>query len=89
MEEFRKEFEQYEEMFGTDGWKKLMENAEDQHKNIMASAVAAAPTNDQWQFLRGQVTQLDQLLGFETYVTLTLAQLDDASTSDNMNTLEV
>jgi len=87
MEEFRQEFEQYEEMFQTDGWKKLIENATDQHKGIMGSAVMAAPTNDQWQFLRGQVSQLDQLLGFEGYVTQTLRQMDEDDVVPT-NTLE-
>ena len=91
MEEFRKEFEEYEEMFQSTGWKKLVENATNQHKNIMDSSVHAAPTNDQWQFLRGQVTQLEQMLGFESYVTQSLRQLDeirDNPDASELNTLE-
>jgi hypothetical protein len=81
--ELRKEFEQYEEMFQTDAWMKLIENATEQHKIIMESAVRAAPTNDQWQFLRGQITQLEQLLGFESYVVNTL-QYDDEGNADDL-----
>lgn len=92
MEEYRKEFEEYEEMFQSNGWKKLHENATNQHKGIMDSAVAAAVSNDQWQFLRGQVTQLEQLLGFESYVVQTLAQMDEARDNPDaseLNTLEM
>ena len=89
MDEYQKELEQYEEMFQTEGWKNLIKTGTIQHENIMGCAVAAAQTNDQWQFLRGQITQLDQLLGFEGYVIQTLKQLDEPDQDNDENTLEL
>ncbi len=78
----KQQYEDFEEMFQTAGWKELMKLSNEMHKNIMDSAVNAAPSNDQWQFLRGQVTQLETLIQFEPYIVNTMVQMDAEANSD-------
>ena len=68
-----KEHDDYVEMFATEGWRFLMKSMEELRGDIMDGSISGAPSNDQWQFLRGQVSQLISVIGFEQYITTAYA----------------
>lgn len=82
--EQQKEFDDYSEMFGTEGWRTLIKGTTQMKQDIMDSSVAAAQTNDQWQFLRGQVSQLNAILGFENYIAAAQAASDEEDNPEDM-----
>ncbi|RKZ67676.1 MAG: hypothetical protein DRQ48_09465 [Gammaproteobacteria bacterium] len=78
----QEEYETYVDLFKTEGWKLFQESivgAEEQLKN---SSVDSAVTNDQWQFLRGQLTQLRNVAAFETFIKLTFEQSEKDEEDD-------
>lgn len=62
------EFNTYSDMFATDGWKLFIKSVEELEDGLTKSAVNAAPANDQWQYLRGQLNQLRSIIGYENYI---------------------
>ncbi len=62
------EYEDYKECFSTLGWKRFVEAYSNVRQALHDSCPNGAVTNDQWQFARGQLAQLDALLGFEQYI---------------------
>lgn len=66
--ELEQEHENNLELFATEGWKQIIENATELEQALIHAAPDNALTNDQWQFCRGQISQLRALIGFEEYV---------------------
>lgn len=76
------EYESYVDLFASDGWKMFIDNVEEVVTVMKEGAVDNAPTNETWQFLRGQITQMNNILGFESYIKLSYEQGEnDASDS--------
>lgn len=63
-----KEYEMLIDLFQQPGWKKVVEDISALAKNFRDGAPDYAVTNDQWQYLRGQIHQLDRIVGYENYV---------------------
>lgn len=63
-----KDFDALDDMFGSDGWKLYVTQAEELTNSIVEAAPTGAVTNDQWQYARGQIAQLRATLGYENFV---------------------
>ena len=68
-EELR-EYEDYVDMFATDGWKLYVKNMEGSRQDNLNAAPDNATTNDMWQYCRGVLAQMQATIGFEMYVLL-------------------
>ena len=69
-EEINKQLEALNEMFSSDGWKIFIEEVNDQLKAAKEYAPKDCPTNDLWQFRRGEVQKLEQISNYEELVKL-------------------
>ena len=56
------------EMFNTEGWKQFQEDAQVELKTSTETADLVCTTNEVWQYRRGELSKLRQLVGFETFV---------------------
>ena len=75
--EQEKEYDNYCEMFGTVGWKEFIKGLTDIEEVVLKASIDSATINDQWQFLRGQITQIRTIKGFEAYVEALYQQMLD------------
>lgn len=64
----QEEFDALADMFGSKGWKHFIQTAVDLEDALTKGAVDSASTNEQWQYLRGQLHQLRSILGYENYI---------------------
>lgn len=65
--------EQYEnlvDMFSSAGWKLFIEDKRAQGIAMLESAPQKADSNDKWQYCRGQIAEIQAILGFETFIRL-------------------
>lgn len=65
----QRQYEDLVDMFASDGWKFFYKSAEDLEEALTKGAADSAVTNEQWQYLRGQLGQLRSILGYETFIT--------------------
>lgn len=79
------EFNEYAEMFATDGWKRYVKNTIEHREASLQAAPSGAITNDQWQYCRGMISQQDAVIGFEKFVDAVKEQviLDDEDKEDD------
>ena len=63
-----KDFDALDDMFNSDGWKLYVAQTKELTDNIVEAAPTGAVTNDQWQYARGQISQLRAILGYENFV---------------------
>jgi len=73
----KEEYEVYADLFENEGWKLFQTTVADAEEQMTKAAVDSAPMNDQWQFLRGQLTQLRSIAAFETFIKLTFEQAEE------------
>ena len=72
------ELRDFEELFGTKGWSRVVEQAKQEIEGIK-DALAGQITHDQAQFLRGQIDQLLAVVFLETNFSLAIqVEADDA-----------
>ena len=69
-----KDYEALCDMFTSEGWKLFMENITDLEQNVTQVAPDAADTNDKWQYARGKIHQLRNLMGFENFIKVSWEQ---------------
>ena len=63
--------EQYDmlvDLFAHPGYKFIIEGLDELKGSLQEAAVDNATTNDQWQFLRGQMAQMRSFIGYETFI---------------------
>ena len=66
------------DMFESDGWKVFTTTLSEVYEGTLQSAPSAAETGDQWQILRGQLSQIQSILGYENFIKLSYeAQQED------------
>lgn len=63
-----KVFEQLNDMFQHEGWKHFVETATELRETLEKGAPDYAVTNDQWQYTRGKIHQLNLIVGYEQYI---------------------
>lgn len=61
-------YDNYFEMFETDGWKTFKEEAEAELTSAKDSSDLVCTTNDVWQYQRGQMAKLRALVNFENFI---------------------
>ena len=66
-----KDYDALIDMFASDGWKYFVEGKTELLKALINNAPDGAPTNDQWQFARGQSRELRATTNCEKLVDLT------------------
>lgn len=55
-------------MFQSEGWKNFMKEYQTVFDTTLQQAPYTALTNDQWQYDRGYMAALRNVLGFESYI---------------------
>ena len=68
------------EMFATDGWKRVISDAEELKKVLEARAVYNSSTLEDLYFIRGRLAQLRQLTGLESTIRATDQERDNVHT---------
>ena len=61
-------YDDYFEMFNTDGWRTFKEEEEQELTNAKNTAHLVCITNDQWQIHKGQISTLEALVNFENFI---------------------
>lgn len=56
------------DVFSHPGYKYIIESLEELKEALQEAAVDNAVTNDQWQFLRGQIAQMRAFMGYEDFI---------------------
>lgn len=64
-----RQYEDLVDMFASDGWKFFIDSAKELEEALTQGAVDNASTNEQWQYLRGQLSQLRSILGYQSFIT--------------------
>ena len=81
MEEMQR-LEALQEMFLSKGWQHFKE----EYSHLLASAKEGSwvdcPSNDEWQFRRGVITFLTNVMGFENYTNARYEQLVQGEEED-------
>ena len=80
----QQELEAYLDLFLHPGWKQFIDAYTEILKNSKDQAHTTCLTGDQWQFQRGAVTQLEELVGFEQYIRAIAAQMEQEGLEDNV-----
>lgn len=62
------EYEKFQELFASAGWKMFIEDMQKMRDNTLIACPYQAQSNDQWQFARGQLLQMDAIIGYQSYV---------------------
>lgn len=70
IEDTIKDYEEYFEMFQTNGWIRFIKLQKEQLKNDKENAHRTHVSNDDWQNLRGHINLMERLIGFEDSVKL-------------------
>ena len=73
-EEFKKDDETLMGMFGTEGWTVFIDRLKEAREGLLQACPHGATSNEQWQYARGQLYQMDQILGCEAFLKATIAQ---------------
>jgi hypothetical protein len=81
--EQNKDYDDYCEMFSTAGWKAFVSSVTDKRENTLKAAPTGAATNDQWQFCRGMLDDMDTIIGFENYIHEVWKQMVEWEKEDN------
>lgn len=78
------EYNSLVDMFESDGWTIYIKQVEETEDAYTKGAVDGAPNNDQWQWLRGWLTNARNTLGYETFVRLSYEEQakEDAGYAD-------
>lgn len=63
-----KEFNMFGELFSTDGWIKMMQDLQEMRDATLESAPMACQMNEQWQYCRGQLQQMDTMLNMQIFI---------------------
>ena len=63
-----KEYDDYCDMFATAGWKRYIDGVTEHKEITLSAAPDSAITNDQWQWCRGAMSNMQINIGFENYV---------------------
>lgn len=66
----KEEYEVYVDLFESDGWKKFQESITGAEEQLTVGAFSNCVTNDQWQFVRGQLQQLKNIAAYEQYIKI-------------------
>ena len=66
--EENKQYDDYCNMFATDGWITYLKQLEETREATLQAAPHNAANNDTWQYCRGMLAQMDSILGFEAFV---------------------
>ena len=61
-------YEQLLDLFLHPGWKQFQQDFEESFDLLEKTARKDCPTNDQWQYRRGQLEQLDRVITFEQLI---------------------
>lgn len=72
--EDQKVIDDYSEMFATAGWKYYVKSMGNDRAVTLNAAPESAKTNNEWQFCRGLLAQMANVINFETYVEAVVAQ---------------
>ena len=68
--ELQKYYEDLLTMFQTDGWKHLISDYTESLQSLQENSDYDCKTNDEWQFRRGEMQQLRNLIGFESFIRM-------------------
>jgi cell division septation protein DedD len=71
-----KDYNALVDMFASDGWKYFTKQAMELEDALTRGAVDSAVSNEQWQYLRGQLGQLRSILGYEAFVVAAWEQAE-------------
>lgn len=63
-----KRYNNLRDMFNSEGWKEFQKDIEAQLTPRIDNAFVICQTNDQWQYLRGEVNILKQIEGYQAQV---------------------
>lgn len=76
-EQVQKQFEALFEMFSTEGWKIFQEEFKNQLDSFTENAPDVCTTNDQWQYIRGQIHKMRQIVGYQQFVEAQYEQFEE------------
>ncbi len=63
-----KYYEDLLDLFQTDGWKAFIQDYKESMDVLVQNSSADCDTNDKWQFRRGELSQLHNVVNFEDYI---------------------
>ncbi len=72
--EDQKIIDDYNEMFATAGWKYYVKSMGNDRAATLNAAPESAQTNNKWQFARGLLAQMSNVINFEAYVEAVVEQ---------------
>jgi hypothetical protein len=70
------DYNDYVSLFESDGWKLLIESISELERAITEGSVDNCPTNESWQYTRGQLHQLRSMLGYENFIKVSYENQD-------------
>ena len=76
-QDIQKYYEDLLDMFQTDGWKQIMVDYGESLKSFQDNSDYDCQTNDEWQVRRGEMKQLRNLLGYESFIRSSYDGLKD------------
>ncbi len=72
-----KYYEDLLDLFQTDGWKAFIQDYQESMAALIENSSTDCDTNDKWQFRRGELSQLHNVVNFERYIR-TVVQNNDS-----------
>lgn len=71
--------ETLQDLFAHEGWKMIVKELQDTRKMTLEACPSGAVSNDQWQFARGQLFQMDSFINLEAFMEHAWEQADQAA----------
>lgn len=73
-------YERLLEMFGTPGWKEFIKAQQEASRQLKDTAYIGCETNDKWQYCRGQIFTMENLIKFEDSIRNSYDSLEQEAT---------
>ena len=79
----QKIFEEVLDVFSTAGWKHILEDFSGVHRALSENMYRDCITNDDFQFRKGSLVELDRLLSYENTIRMTYEQMQNEAEYDS------
>lgn len=67
-QQIEKYYDDMLDMFATDGWREFIKDAQESFSHLEHNARSDCDTNDKWQYRRGELSKLEYVINFESFI---------------------